>query len=180
MGWEGDQDNSGAFKYEEDRNDVKFVVFTLYEIITREFCFREEFYPHELDMSTILEKPEWEKDPDVRLDSPVLEYRRVLEEWVAQRQIVDKEINHFTKTPEPLSWPSLPDFLTRDMASSPARRPAELRCTLIQLGEDFLKWQRLPTRDLPLPPGKRLLATGDVSNDDDGVLAKEASAISGH
>lgn len=81
LGWEGDQDNGCEFKYEKDCNDVKFVIFTLYEIITREFCFRLEFYPHELDASKIMRKRKWDKHRNVQLDSPVDEFRRVLGKW---------------------------------------------------------------------------------------------------
>lgn len=167
MGWEGDRANRCEFAYEEDRNDVKFVAFTLYEIITREFEFRREFYPHELKMSRVLKKPEWEKHPDVQLDSPVAEYRHILSEWVSKRKKIDKEINHFTKTPEPLDWPPLPDSLALDLDSWPIRRPAAYRVALIRLGKDFLKWQRPPTRDTPPPKGWRLLATGEVVRDNE-------------
>ncbi|KAK1762548.1 hypothetical protein QBC33DRAFT_614276 [Phialemonium atrogriseum] len=148
LGWEGDRANRCEFAYEEDCNDVKFVVFTLYEIITREFEFRREFYPHELKI-------------------PVAEYRHILTEWVSKRKKIDKEINHFTKTPEPLDWPPLPDSLALDLDSRPIRRPAAFRVTLMRLGKDFLKWQRPPTRDTPPPKGWRLLATGEVVRDNE-------------
>lgn len=45
LGWEGDLANGAKFEYDENRNDVKFIVFTVYEIITREFEFRSEFIP---------------------------------------------------------------------------------------------------------------------------------------
>lgn len=51
LGWEGDEENNLEFQYDADRDDVKFVIFTVYELITREFNFRQEFYPEELDHS---------------------------------------------------------------------------------------------------------------------------------
>jgi len=44
---------------------------------------------------------------------------------------------------------------------------AQFRFILVDRGLDFLKWQRPPTRDLPLPQGRRLLATGEVVVDDE-------------
>lgn len=58
------------FRYDEDRNDVKYTIFTLYEIITRDMHFRNENYPHELDVAKMLPAV-WEKHPEVQLDAPV-------------------------------------------------------------------------------------------------------------
>ncbi len=168
LGWEGDKDHGYEFEYEENRNDVKFVIFTLYEIITREFCFREEFAPAELVASDVLEKEFWEKHPDVQLDSPVTEYRRVINDWVRQRETVNQEIGHFTKAAKSLNWPSMPDLPTTDPSGQHLPIPGVmLKSTLIILGTGFLEWQRPPTRDLPLPPGQRLFATGEVVGDDE-------------
>ncbi|KAK4108087.1 hypothetical protein N656DRAFT_792802 [Canariomyces notabilis] len=97
LGWEGDGEDGWRFRYDAERNDVKFVMFTVYELITREFCFAEEFYPHELDASKIQRKRKWTKHPDTKLDRPVEEYRRVLDEWVARRTEADKVVDHSTK-----------------------------------------------------------------------------------
>lgn len=158
LGWEGDSSEHGndAFRYDEDRNDVKCAVFTLYEIITRDLHLREEYYPHELDVSILLDLDTWEKHPDVRLDADPSEYRQILEEWLVKRQDVDKEIDHFSKAPRALDWPPLPDF----------ESAARMRQVLILQGEgEFLKWQRPGSRMLPLPKGQRLLATGEVVDD---------------
>ena len=138
----------------------------MYELITRKYCFRREFYPHELDASIIMKKPKWLKHRNVRLDSPVEDYRRVLSEWFKRRNKVDKKVDHFTKASTPLEWP--PWQVSPDMAwdDSPLGRRGEMRMTLIELGKDFLKWERPPTQALPLPNGQRLLATGDVIRDD--------------
>ena len=163
MGWEGDASNHSEFAYEAVRNDVKFVVLTLYEIITREFCFRLEFYPEELDASEFMEKPEWEKHNDVQLDSPVEKYRRVLADWVEKRAEVDKKVDHFSKAAEPLNWPplDLPPEMAQD--ESPFRRRGWYRSALLHEGISFLQWARPPTAALPLPQGKHLLATGEIA-----------------
>ncbi|KAK4133731.1 hypothetical protein BT67DRAFT_442647 [Trichocladium antarcticum] len=44
LGREGDEENNLEFQYDADRDDVKFVIVTVYELITREFNFRQEFY----------------------------------------------------------------------------------------------------------------------------------------
>ena len=163
LGWEGDRAHNREFKYDEDRNDVKFVVFTLYEVVTREYSFRGEFYPHELNMSTVLRKSKWKQHPDVQLDSPLPEYRRVLAAWVKERAKIDKQINHFSKTPELLDWPPLPEFSSETRVGEPGVcTSADFRCILIQYNKDFLKWQRPPTRHLSLPNGRRLLSTGEA------------------
>lgn len=64
-----------VFYYDEDRNDVKYTILTLYEIITRDIHFRQESYPHELDVAAMLPAV-WRKHPEVHLDAPVEEYRR--------------------------------------------------------------------------------------------------------
>ena len=164
-------DNRLEFEYEEDRNDVKFMIFTMYEIITREFEFRLNFYPHELDASEVMEKEEWDKDEDVQLDSPVEEYRRVLAEWVERRDETDKTVDHFTKASEPLDLPPLRvcEFMSQD--DSRLRGRGRRRETHIRLGKDFLTWERPPTSALPLPSSQRLLATGEIVQDDEGGSA---------
>ena len=79
LGWEGDPQYNHVFRYERDRNDIKLVIFTLYEIITRDLHFRDECYPEEQDSSDAFEMEAWEKNSEVRLDSDVSDYRHVLE-----------------------------------------------------------------------------------------------------
>lgn len=168
LGWEGDEENSLEFQYDADRDDVKFVIFTVYELITREFNFRQEFYPEELDASGIMEQEVWKQHPDSKLDSPVDEYRRLLAEWVKKR--ADNNIDHFTKSSQPLEWPPLhvdDPFLNED--GTPLKREGRMREVMVLLGKDFLKWQRPPTSSMPLPQGQRLLATGQVVQDEDAA-----------
>lgn len=82
LGWEGDKENRLAFRYDEARNDVKFVMLTVQELITREFCSRLDSQPHELDVPQFLVTKDWVPHQDAKLDSPVEKYRRVLNEWI--------------------------------------------------------------------------------------------------
>ncbi|KAK3904121.1 CBL-interacting serine/threonine-protein kinase 16 [Staphylotrichum tortipilum] len=128
LGWGGDADHRGAYGYDKHRNDVKFAVFTLYEVITRDLSFREENDPHELEASMVLEMKDWEKHPDVRLERgvKVSEYRGVLENWVNTRRQIDAELQDYKQTPESIDWPLLPQFPV----------------VMIGLGEPFITWQR--------------------------------------
>lgn len=158
LGWEGDSSEHGnhAFAYDEHRNDVKCAVFTLYEIITRDLHLREEYYPHELDVSILLDLDTWVKHPDVRLDADPSDYRRILEDWLVTRRDTDKKIDYFTKAPNALDWPPLPEF------ESAARMRQVL---ILQGGGEYLNWQRPGSKMFPLPKGQRLLATGEVVDD---------------
>lgn len=142
LGWEGDKDNHGVFGYDENRNDVKLVIFTLYETITRDLSFREEsYYPHEREISTVLEK-DWEQHPDVRLEKGVdiSEYRRVLVDWVKTRKEIDTKPNHYKKAPESIDWPPLPQYPLVYCTGSMMRNPSQLRSEMVRRGEPFIKW----------------------------------------
>lgn len=68
--------------YVEDRDDVKGVIFTTYELIAQDYSLRS--VPHEeqnLKDLTI----EWVKHPGVKLDHPVASYQLVLQEWQERR-----------------------------------------------------------------------------------------------
>ncbi|KAK4141684.1 uncharacterized protein C8A04DRAFT_30670 [Dichotomopilus funicola] len=116
LGWDGDEANNVEFQYDPDRNDVKFTIFTIHQLITREFSFRQEFYPEELDASEIMSQETWDQHPDSKLDSPVEAYRQLLSEWVERRAVEDKKVDHFSKAAQPLEWPALVDdpFLDAD------------------------------------------------------------------
>ncbi|KAL2130685.1 hypothetical protein VTI74DRAFT_6098 [Chaetomium olivicolor] len=138
LGWEGDEEDSLEFQYDADRNDVKFVIFTVYELITREFNFRRKFYPDELDASKVMKQKTWKQHRDSKLDSPIDEYRRLLGEWIKKRAQTDKQINHFTKASQPLNWPPLrvdDPFMASDW--SPLKRKGRMREVMIELKKDF-------------------------------------------
>lgn len=142
------------------------MIFTLHEIITREFEFCSEFYPHELNASEVMAQ-EWVQHEDTQLDSPVEEYRRVLGEWVERRAETDKTVDHFSKASEPLEWPPLRvcEYMAWDTGM--LKRRGRFRKEVRQDGRDFLTWERPPTSALPLLEGQRLLATGEVVDDEE-------------
>lgn len=97
----------GGMNYSKDRNDVKGVVFTLYEIITRDMHFRE--VPWDQQNSADVEGlEEWVQHPDTKLDHPVSEYRSVLKEWVKRRR-EGKQVAIYTEAPEYIDWPVFPE-----------------------------------------------------------------------
>lgn len=170
LGWEGDPSSRVAFRYEEERNDVKYTAFTLYEIITRDLHFREELYPEEQQVSEVLDledDEEWEQHEDVRLDAPIAEYRAVLGEWMTRRAATDQDMTHYTQAPDGIDWPDVPPLPEVEYWGEMMRVSSRLRQALVSSGEKFLQWQRPGSRQLPLPAGKRLLATGEVVDDGD-------------
>lgn len=137
----------------------------------------------------MLEMETWEKHADVCLDSPVAEYRRVLEEWIGTRKEINKTITHFSQAAEPLDWPLVPEFPLVPFVGCMERVPAQMRQEMVRRGANFLKWQRPTSYSLPLPKGQRLLATGEVvgeaaaesdgEDDEDEVDEKGDAAVDG-
>lgn len=75
--------NRHAFRSNDaDRNDVKYTIFTLYEIINPCPSLSRRKLPHELDASMVTGIKTWEQHMDVRLGANVAEYQRMLEDWV--------------------------------------------------------------------------------------------------
>lgn len=69
----------------EDRGDIKGVIFTLYEMITRDDRLRS--VPHrDQDPSSVMNMENWVKHADVRLNLPVASYRAELNAWVLRRK----------------------------------------------------------------------------------------------
>lgn len=94
----------GGVEYSKARDDVKGVIFTLYEIITGDEHFRD--IPHEEQSTEEIEAlEEWVKHPGVSLDHPVAEYRSVLNHWVKQRR-EGRQITSYTEAPEYIDWPA--------------------------------------------------------------------------
>ncbi|KAK3678915.1 hypothetical protein LTR78_001368 [Recurvomyces mirabilis] len=104
-----------------ERDDVKGVIFTLYEIITRDEQHR--MVPHtEQDPHAVKELEEWVQHPEVRLDQDVAEYQAVLNGWVKQRR-EGKQTSMYTDGLEPIDWPE-PNIVWEDCISLPWVRPA--------------------------------------------------------
>ncbi|KAM5344921.1 hypothetical protein ACJ41O_010783 [Fusarium nematophilum] len=170
LGWDGDDRGGGAFDYDPDRNDVKNTIFTLYELITRDAHFREENEPHEINPSTVMDLDTWEKHPDVHLDADVAEYRQVLQEWLSARKEADAKITLWTQASRYIDWPLLPEFPEVMWGGSMKRMPYQFRQEMLDIGADFLKWQRPGSCELPLPEGQLLLATGQVIDGTTGEI----------
>lgn len=95
----------GYFPEPEARHDVKGVIFTLYEIITRDEHFRK-VRSQEQDPEDVQQMDEWVKHPQVLLDHPVSEYRSVLNDWVSRRRH-GKQVNYYTEAPDHIDWPNI-------------------------------------------------------------------------
>jgi serine/threonine protein kinase len=90
--------------YCEERNDVKGVIFTAYEIITRDEGLRS--VPHEEQNLDNL-RLEWVKHPEVKLDHPISVYRLVLQEWQGRRA-AKLDTAYAGDALEAINWPSRP------------------------------------------------------------------------
>lgn len=132
-----------------ERDDMKGVIFTLYEIITLD----ED--PHvnatsyeEQDAEALLRLEVWVKHPDVKLDHDVEVFRGVLEAWVKAR----KEREFYKLKDTWVRWSLLGDS---PMARYPklgsdgeikeiveARRPCMFREELVAMGKPYWKWER--------------------------------------
>lgn len=153
--------------YLEDRNDVKGVIFTTYEIITRDNSLRS--MPHEeqnLDDLSL----EWVKHPEVKLDHPVTSYQLILQEW-RERRAGDLYAVHPSNVPEAIDWPSRPKLPQKTISLKDAHGQPfcftvdkwyERRQDVRDAGEKVLNWERPPQR--LLDNGTRVLSSGEVIN----------------
>ncbi|KAI0197293.1 kinase-like domain-containing protein [Xylaria flabelliformis] len=151
-------------RYAEDRNDVKGVIFTMYEIITQDYNFRS--VPHEEqnleDLTT-----EWVKHPGVKLDHPVASYQLLLQEW---RELRAGNLHdaHAGEAPEAIDWPSRPQPPQRTILAMDANwQPFNLtveglferRQDVQDRGDKVLSWERPPQK--MLDNGTRVLSSGE-------------------
>ncbi|KAI1748619.1 hypothetical protein F4782DRAFT_550498 [Xylaria castorea] len=155
----------GVESYVEDRNGVKGVIFTMYELITQDHSLRS--VPHEeqnLEDLTI----EWIKHPGVKLDHPVASYQLVLQEWQELRAGSLHDIRT-GDTPEAIDWPSRPQppqktMSLRDANGQPSYLTVdnwyERRQDVRGRGGKVLYWERPPQRFLD--NGARVLSSGEV------------------
>ncbi|EGU81443.1 hypothetical protein FOXB_08025 [Fusarium oxysporum f. sp. conglutinans Fo5176] len=87
--------------YVEERNDIKGVIFTTYEIITQDDSLRS--IPHEDQNLDNLEL-KWVTHPEVKLDHPVESYQLMLKEWRERRERDSRSGN----VPRLIDWPAMP------------------------------------------------------------------------
>ncbi|EAQ90527.1 hypothetical protein CHGG_02462 [Chaetomium globosum CBS 148.51] len=88
-----------------ERNDVKGVVMTVHELLTRDPRYEgvQLHYPDETDLLAGPEK--WVKHPEVQLESGVdtVHYYDELMRWVEARR--ERPITVYTEASDPLEWP---------------------------------------------------------------------------
>ncbi|XXG97227.1 26S proteasome regulatory subunit rpn6 [Hypoxylon texense] len=156
------QDESES--YCEDRNDIKGVIFTTYEIITRDDSLRRK--PHEEQSLNDLQL-KWAKHLEVELDHPVEAYRQILQEWQERRAV-----GLIGDIPEAINWPPRPkppqktvSLMTIDGQPSSVTTEEwyEMRQAVLARGGKVLNWERPPQSLLNLlNDSTRVLSTGEI------------------
>jgi hypothetical protein len=148
----------------EERNDIKGVMFTSYEIITQDDSLRRK--PHKqqnLDEIAF----EWEKHPEVNLDHPLTSYQLILQEWRQWRANIHTMSSR--TFPMAINWPSKPKpppvtIPYTDIHGKPASNTINdgivKRQDMLALGSSVVNWERPPQR--LLDGGLRVLASGKV------------------
>ncbi|KAH7235464.1 hypothetical protein BKA59DRAFT_496036 [Fusarium tricinctum] len=157
----------GDVGFSQARNDVDGVVFTMYELITGHDELRS--VEHEKQNVSHIEGIEWIKHPDVQLDRPVAEFRKVLDQWSTERRKDANRINTYKDAPNYIEWPGIPrpppseivtNYITGPMIESYGLWSMGRR-EMLEQGKVVLNWQRpAPTK---LKPGERLLETGEYT-----------------
>jgi serine/threonine protein kinase len=161
--------------YREDRNDIKGVIFTTYEIITQDNSLRS--MPHEnQNLDNLGFK--WVKHPEVKLDHPVTIYQHVLQEW-QERRAGNLHPVHPGDVPRASNWPSRPKPPRKTISLKTAHNRAnahahglsssftvdewsERRQDVLDRGDTVLNWEQ-PAQRL-LGNWTQLLSSGEVIN----------------
>jgi len=160
--------------YSESRNDVKGVLFTVYEIITQDTSLRNKPHQDQNIGDIDLEGREWVQHPDVKLDHPVASYQQMLRAWKKQRtaagSLFDGGGVQFGSAQKAITWPSRPKppqqtIPTRDregniVGSYTMELTYEMRQDVWARAEKGVNWERPVQRDLE--KGTRLLSTGEI------------------
>ena len=151
----------------EGRDDVKGVVFTLYEIINRDEHFRD--LPHDQqNLADVVGLEEWVQHPDVKLDHSVSEYRSVLNDWVKKRR-EGKQVAIYTEAPESIDWPDFPTPPEKEQIISDGRGNNtivrgvvmyDMRRDEREKGIAVLNWERPAQKKLG--NGNRVFANGQL------------------
>lgn len=123
----------------------------MYELITRDVEPRSVRH-EEQDLSTI-ESSDWVKHPEVLLDHPVSDFRRVLDEWCARRRS-GEQITLYTEAPRFLDWPPLPEPPTTEIETRTTKGPVKRSVKRYSWrrnepprdGKPILNWERPPQR----------------------------------
>ncbi|KAF4957072.1 hypothetical protein FGADI_3366 [Fusarium gaditjirri] len=150
-------------EYVEDRNDIKGVIFTTYEIITQDNSLRD--MPHQ-DQHIASLASKWVKHPEVKLDHPVTSYQLMLQEWQDRRAAVC-----LRDVPRAIDLPAMPKppqktICLKDAHGQPVYSTVdnfyERRRDAWARGDKVLNWQRPPQR--LLDNGARVLSSGEIVN----------------
>jgi hypothetical protein len=139
----------GHTGYVKDRDDVKGVIFTLYEMITHDEHFRDVPYANQ-NYKDVQELSEWVKHPEVLLDHPVSEYRDFLKKWLRRRDKGTK-VAIYTEASKPVDWPALVETGDGDIVvSHKSRKPpavgAVSRRDMTKGNGTTIDWARPPYR----------------------------------
>ncbi|KAL5596137.1 hypothetical protein FOVSG1_009826 [Fusarium oxysporum f. sp. vasinfectum] len=150
--------------YVEERNDIKGVIFTIYEIITQDDSLRS--IPHE-DQNLDNIELKWVKHPGVKLDNPVESYQLMLKEWRERRERDSRSGN----VPRLIDWPAMPKPPQKTISLKTVHGQTtsvtvdnwyERRQDIRGRGDKVLNWERPPQR--LLDNGIRVLSTGEIPN----------------
>ena len=150
-------------EYVKDRNDIKGVIFTTYEIITQDNSLRD--MPHQ-DQHIASLASKWVKHPEVKLDYPVASYQLMLQEWQDRRAAVC-----LGDVPRAIDLPAMPKppqktICLKDACGQPVYSTVdnfyERRRDAWARGDKVLNWQRPPQR--LLDSGARVLSSGEIVN----------------
>jgi serine/threonine protein kinase len=139
----------GHIGYVKDREDIKGVIFTMYEIITHDEHFREVPYANQ-HYEDVQELSEWVKHPEVLLDHPVSEYRDFLKKWLRRRNKGTK-VTIYKEASKPVDWPALVETGDGDIVvSHNSRKPpavgAGSRHDVTDGNGTTIDWARPPSR----------------------------------
>ncbi|KAH6845549.1 hypothetical protein B0I37DRAFT_447418 [Chaetomium sp. MPI-CAGE-AT-0009] len=158
IGYEPDSMERWVIVAIKERNDVKGVVMTVHEILTRDPCYKGVGL-HYLDETDLLAGPEkWVKHPDVQLEPGIdaVDYYNELMRWVKARR--ERPITVYTEASEPIDWPRR--LLNLEEPGWYSREEAEER------GWPYIDWTR--PRWAHLDRSRPLLATGKYADDPSG------------
>lgn len=176
-----DQDNLRIFDfnyaimigehYAQEYDDIKGVIFTLYEIITLDDHYRT--VPHEEQDADALTSQDWTPHPDVKLDASVAEFRHVLQTWVDWRKACKFEPRETW-----VRWPWMPKKAPmvqiavrdreRNLTGTKTSHVVSIpRQDLVDMGKPFFNWER--------PASYKMRDFEANAGDADVVVAKEGS-----
>ncbi|KAF4554314.1 Hypothetical protein D9617_4g000670 [Elsinoe fawcettii] len=160
-------------QYDQSRSDSAGVLFSVFELITRNFQHRSEVYDYP-DIGVILDLERWPIHSDVELDRPVNDLRCMLRAWIdsrKQRELNMASVRFSHCIPQTPHLPHTPQ-ITRKGVNGHARNGTgttnggEVQVLdwgmlkdLNASGEYYVKWGR-PTSSKVLP-GSLYLATGE-------------------